>query len=81
MKLASSLLVLEQEIAFLTGGTLTGWNIKKRPDDWLVVIKITRKGKPLVAFAGVHCLADAYTVPMAMCAGDVLQFRPDKFAS
>jgi len=81
MKLASSLSILEQEFSFLTGSELTGWNIKKRDDDWLIVIKATKGGKHFVAFVGVNSLAEAFDVPMAIIGGNALSWVPDKFVN
>ena len=54
-------------------------NCKKRENDWIVVLKATVAGKPMVAFFNHDTLGDAILGMCAMLTYGRVQWRPDKW--
>jgi len=56
-KLAEFCLHPEQIVAYETGSTLVGYSIKKKEDEWLMMIRVkTSSGKFMVAFIGASTI-------------------------
>lgn len=72
---------VEHEVAFLTGGQLTGYNIKKKEDHWLVILKIERRGQSLVAFVDCHAWDEVFNYPLQCIAHNIVHWHADRFAS
>lgn len=71
---------IEQQIAWLTGYTLRGLNLTERGDGWLIVLKLRKGGKPVVAFIGGDSVIECWRNLWLVLYKDKLKVRPDMFA-
>jgi len=80
-RLGSWLMSMEEVIGWYVRGELRGFTLTKREDHWLMTLKITKKGQPMVCFVSGQNLAQTIHFAALDVARGTAKWREDRYKS
>lgn len=85
VRLITWVATLDHTLAWYQGRVLTGWSLRKKEDEWLMVVKVNKRGrgdKPVhqVAFFRGMDLMETFKALAFAIRRDLITWKQDKYA-
>lgn len=72
---------INEQLPYMAARQFTGLTLKKREDDWFIVLRGTYRGEPEVCFAAGHNVEEALMELVHGLIFDLNRWKPDKFTT